>query len=76
MSPLQRKKPLQKEIIVSYKGAAMKYCEKCKKKFDVKENKCPVCRNQLTEISESKKKEINEYEAAEIVSSMMITGIL
>lgn len=54
----------------------MKYCEKCKKEFDVEENECPICGNRLTEISEAKNEEINEYEAAEIVSTMMTTGIL
>lgn len=54
----------------------MKYCEKCRKKIDVRENECPICGNQLTKTSESQNEELNEYEAAEIVSTMMTTGIL
>ncbi|MGN0482341.1 MAG: hypothetical protein ACI4HI_02195 [Lachnospiraceae bacterium] len=54
----------------------MKYCEKCKRKFANEEEKCPVCGTKLIDISDDKNDEINEYEAAEIVSTMMTTGIL
>lgn len=53
----------------------MKYCEKCKEEFENKKEKCRVCGTKLIDISDEKD-EINEYEAAEIVSTMMITGIL
>ena len=52
----------------------MKYCKKCKKEFDTEKNECPICRKQLTEKTQNE--DINEYEAAEIVSTMMITDIL
>ena len=55
---------------------AVKYCKKCKKEFDEKENKCPICKNRLTKKIKPKDCEIKDSEAAEIVSAMMINGIL
>ena len=54
----------------------MKYCKRCKKEFDIEENECPICGKQLAEASKSQNEEINEYEASEMVSAMMTTGIL
>lgn len=54
----------------------MKYCEKCKKEFDIEKDGCPICGKQLTKNSKAQNEEINESESAEIVSTMMITGIL
>ena len=52
----------------------MKYCDLCEKEFDTEENICPVCGTEVTELSAED--ETNEYEAAEIISTMMTTGIL
>lgn len=54
----------------------MKNCEKCKRKYEDKKEKCTVCGIKLINVSDDKNDEINEYEAAEIVSTMMTTGIL
>lgn len=54
----------------------MKYCKKCKKKFNTENELCPNCGTKLHEMSHDDSNEINETEAAEIVSTMMITGIL
>lgn len=54
----------------------MKYCLKCKKKFDTADELCPNCGAKLYEISKDAGDEMNESEAAEIISTMMITGIL
>lgn len=51
----------------------MKYCEKCRNSFETAEYTCPICEAELIDISND---EDNEYEAAEIVSTMMTTGIL
>ena len=51
----------------------MKYCEKCRNSFEIAEYACPICGAELIDISDD---EGNEYEAAEIVSTMMTTGIL
>ncbi len=51
----------------------MKYCEKCRINFETAEYTCPICGAELIDISSD---ESNEYEAAEIVSTMMTTGIL
>lgn len=53
----------------------MKYCEKCKKEFNMNENVCPVCGNKMIDVKVAEDNE-NEYEAVEIVSTMMLTGIL
>ena len=54
----------------------MKYCKKCKKKFDTENELCLNCGSKLYQMSQDDSNEINEIEAAEIVSTMMITGIL
>lgn len=54
----------------------MKYCEKCKSEFENEREKCPVCGAKLISIADDKNDEAKENETAEIVSSMMITGIL
>ena len=54
----------------------MKYCEKCRNKFETEEDFCPICKETLIDIPNDESDEINEYEAAEIVSTMMIMGIL
>jgi len=54
----------------------MKYCEKCRKQFEVEENICPTCGAMLENIPNGESDNINEYEAAEIISTMMTTGIL
>ena len=51
----------------------MKYCQKCIKEFETEESVCPVCGKNLVDIQNE---ENNEYEAAEIISTMMITDIL
>ncbi len=54
----------------------MKYCKICNNGFETEENICPVCEGSLVDVLNSVDNEINEYEAAEIISTMMITGIL
>ncbi len=54
----------------------MKYCKICKKNFDTEENGCPICGAALIDIPNDEDDAVNEYEAAEIVSAMMTTGIL
>lgn len=51
----------------------MKYCKKCKKKYETEKSACPNCGAELIEVG---KDEIDEYETAETVSTMTITGIL
>jgi rRNA maturation endonuclease Nob1 len=51
----------------------MKYCDKCKKEFETDNVICPICGNELQEIEQENN---NELEVAEIVSTMMITGII
>ena len=51
----------------------MKYCDKCNQEFEIEESICPICGATLVDVTND---EINEYEAAEIVSTMMTTGIL
>jgi rRNA maturation endonuclease Nob1 len=48
----------------------MKYCENCKKKLDDKEEKCPVCGNDLKEIN------TDEEDTANTVATMTMLGIL
>lgn len=63
--------------IIGSKGVKnMKYCLNCKKKFDTEDELCPKCGTKLCEISQDADDEMNENEAAEIISTMMITGIL
>ena len=45
----------------------MKNCEKCRNSFEIAEYTCPICGAELIDISDD---EGNEYEAAEIVSTM------
>ena len=47
----------------------MKYCERCKKEFDIEEQQCPICGEYLLE------NEDNDA-TAETVASMTILGIL
>ena len=54
----------------------MKYCEKCRARIETQEFACPVCGEILVDIPADESDAINEYEAAEIVSTMMTTGIL
>ena len=54
----------------------MKYCETCRKQFEGEEEICPICGAALEEIPNEEGNPVNEYEAAEIVSAMMTTGIL
>ena len=54
----------------------MKYCEKCKKQFEIEEDICPICGAALEYIPDGESDNIKEYEAAEIISAMMVTGIL
>ena len=54
----------------------MKYCLNCKKKFNAEYERCPTCGKKLYEISKDDGEKINESEAAEIISTMIITGIL
>ena len=54
----------------------MKYCEKCKEKFETEEYICPICGEEIVDIPTDENDAINEYEAAEIVSTMMTTGII
>ena len=54
----------------------MKYCLNCKKNFDTEDEFCPKCGAKLCEIPQDADDEMNENEAAEIISTMMITGIL
>lgn len=54
----------------------MKYCKKCNRNFENENEKCTVCGIKLVDTSDDKNDEINENEAAEIISTMMITGIL
>lgn len=54
----------------------MKYCLNCKKEYDLEEVLCPNCGEKLCEMSQDADDEMNENEAAEIISTMMITGIL
>lgn len=54
----------------------MKYCNKCKREFETEEDTCPICGAMLIDVSKNEQNEINEDEAAEIISTMMITGIL
>ena len=51
----------------------MKYCDLCCQEFEAETSICSICGATLVEIPQS---ETNEYEAAEIVSTMMTTGIL
>lgn len=54
----------------------MKYCKKCKMKFDTEDNLCPSCGAKLYEMPQNDGEEINDNETAEIISTMTITGIL
>ena len=53
----------------------MKYCPKCRKEMK-EELICPVCGVTLIDITNDEENKENEYEAAEIISTMMVTGIL
>lgn len=54
----------------------MKYCLNCKKKFDTEDKLCPICGTKLCEMPQDADNETEENETAEIISTMMITGIL
>lgn len=54
----------------------MKYCLSCKKKFDTEDEMCPICGSKLCEMPQDDDRELKENECAEIISTMMITGIL
>lgn len=54
----------------------MKYCVNCKKKLDTEDEFCPICGTKLSEMHQDAGDEMKENEAAEIISTMMITGIL
>lgn len=54
----------------------MKYCLNCKKKFDIEDELCQNCGSKLKEMPQDDGDEMNKNEAAEIISTMMITGIL
>ena len=54
----------------------MKYCLNCKKKFDTEDESCPICGAKLNDIPQDDTYETSETEAAEIISTMMITDIL
>ena len=54
----------------------MKYCSNCKKKFHTEDELCQNCGAKLYEMPQDSGDEMNENEAAEIISTMMITGIL
>lgn len=54
----------------------MKYCLNCEKKFDTEDELCPNCGVKLCEMLQDADDKMNENEAAEIISTMMITGIL
>ena len=54
----------------------MEYCLKCKKQFDTEAELCPNCGAKPYEIPQDNRDEMNENEAAEIISTMMITDIL
>ena len=51
----------------------MKYCDKCKKELETKKDPCPICK---ADFPNNERDVTNEYEAAEIISTMMTTGIL
>lgn len=51
----------------------MKYCTHCQKTFDSDEDLCPVCGTLFIEMPQD---ECDESEDAEIITTMMITGIL
>lgn len=53
----------------------MKYCFICKKKFDTEVERCPDCGARLNASSDDRD-EMNDREAVEIISTMMITDIL
>ena len=52
------------------------YGQYCKKELDTEKDECPICKKQSKGNSKPQNEDINEYEAAVIVSTMMITGIL
>ncbi|MGN0447512.1 MAG: hypothetical protein ACI4GC_03085 [Acutalibacteraceae bacterium] len=54
----------------------MKYCASCKKRCDTEEKFCLDCGDKLYDLPQDYDDNMNENEAAEIVSTMMITGIL
>lgn len=54
----------------------MKYCLNCKMQFDTEDKRCPNCDAKLYEMPQDNRDEMNENEAAEIISTMMITDIL
>ena len=54
----------------------MKYCLNCKKKFNTENELCPNCGAKLCEMPRDAVDEMHENETAEIISTMMITGIL
>lgn len=54
----------------------MKYCMNCKKKLDTEDEFCLICGTKLSEMSQNAGDEMKENEAAEIIATMMITGIL
>lgn len=54
----------------------MKYCEECGKEFETEDMICPVCNGKLDESLDNTEDATNEYEAAEIISSMMMNGII
>lgn len=54
----------------------MKYCFNRKMKVDTEDKRCPTCGAELCEMPQDADDKMNESEAAEIISTMMITGIL
>jgi len=54
----------------------MRYCDNCKKEFETTEDACPICGAIFSDIPNDESTITNEYEAAEIISTMMTTGIL
>ena len=51
----------------------MKYCQKCEKQFETEEYICSTCKETLIDIPND---EVNEYEKAEMISTMITMGIL
>lgn len=54
----------------------MRYCSNCRKKLDKEEERCPDCGALLREMPPDADDEMQESKAAEIISTMTITGIL
>jgi len=62
----RRKKRLAERLS---NDSLLMYCEKCKKEFDLGEQKCPICGADLV-------KEADNDTTAETVATMTILGIL